>query len=53
MCVFVRVEMVLLLNYCLCRTVGAELLLLLSNYCRNGNRHVCVVVGAELLLPWS
>ena len=49
MCVFVRVEMVLLLNYCLCGTAGAELLLL-SNYCRRGNRHVCVVVCVEQLL---
>ena len=37
----------------MCGTVGAELLLLLPNYCRSGNRHVCVVVSVELLWWWS
>jgi len=51
-CVVVRVELLLLLNYCRCGTVGAELLLVSSYWC-SGNRHVCAVVGVELLLLWN
>jgi len=58
-CVVVRVELMLLLIYYGRGTMhawvaaGAELLLLLSNYCCSGDRHVCVAVVVELLLSWS
>jgi len=32
--------------------VCAEMLVM-SNYCRRGNRHGCVVVSVELLVSWS
>ena len=34
---------------CMCGNV----VVVVVEFCRHGNRHVCVVVGVELLLSWS